>query len=313
MTLENAGYVLQGQISTAAGNEAQTVAILFDYIQDETSSVEADITDNWVESNYSLQDHIAIKPRMYRLRGCVGEVIYEDVYKVVNALEGFKNNHPVLAKTLDTLSNVTGLSGIVSNYTRAAMNVAKQLESSFDRYAKVWKNLTKQNQFVNKRQKAVYAMLAQMLQNRIPVKLTGLMFNLEAFAEGQYDKLYYLQSVSAHQGETEYISDIEVTIKEFRIAVTKTTKVDKNKYGGMAAVQKTSEAANGIAKGNPVSSDDAKKLIPVTQADKARANTDSIKGLPSRNPIKRFYLNIQENNAKYGNQVNKARELGYIK
>lgn len=299
MTLENAGYVLEGQISTTAGNDAQRVAILFDYIQDETSSVEADITDNWVESNYSLQDHIAIKPRMYRLRGCVGEVIYEDVYKVVNALEGFKNNHPVLAKTVDTLSNVTGLSGVVSNYTRAAMNVAKQIESSFDRYAKVWKNLTKRNQFVNKRQKAVYAMLAQMLQNRIPVKLTGLMFNLEAFAEGQYDKMYYLQSVSAHQGDSAYISDIEVTIKEFRIAVTKTTKVDKNKYAGMTAAQKTSEAVNGIAKGDPVPSETATKAIEKVESKAKTTAKEALKGHPmAYNAVKTLYNGFK--NAQLG-------------
>lgn len=293
MTIENAGYVLQGQISTT-DNDAQKVAIFFDYIQDETSTVEADITDNWVESNYSLQDHIAIKPRMYRLRGCVGEVIYEDVYRFVEALEGFKNNHPILAKTVDTLNNVAGLSGIVSNYTRAAINLVKQLESSYDRYVKVWKNLTKRNQYVNKRQKAVYAILQQMLQNRIPVKLTGLMFNLEAFSEGQYDKLYYLQSVSAHQGETEYLSDIEVTIKEFRIATTKTTKVDKNKFAGITATQKTSEANNGTAKGDPVSSENSTKAIDSVQNKAKDVAKEALKNHPmAYNAVKTMYNSIK--------------------
>lgn len=310
MTIENSGYILQGQISTTP-NEAQRVAILFDYIQDETSSVEAEITDNWVESNYSLQDHIAIKPRMYRLRGCVGEVVYEDVYKVVDAVENFKSNHPVFTKTLDTLTNVPFVGGIVSNYTRAAMNIAKQIESSYDRYSKIWKNLRNGNQFLNKRQLSVYAMLTQMLQNRIPVKLTGMMYGPEIFWEGQYDKLYYLQSVSAHQGDSAYISDIEVTIKEFRIAVTKTTKVDKNKFGGIAATQKTAEANNGIARGIPIKEEIKQDLKNLSPADYDK-KYGTIQATPP-NPIKKFFLNIQKNNDNYNNQVAKSKSLGYIK
>lgn len=260
MTIENSGYVLQGQVAKD-NNKSYEVAILFDYIQDETSTVEADITDNWVESNYSIQDHIAIKPRMYRLRGCVGEVVYEDVSKLIEAFQQTKNNHPVLEKTVNLLNGVSGLSGVVSNYTQAAINIAKQIESSYDRYYKMWQNFTKRNTFANKRQIAVYTMLQEMLQTRQPVKLTNLMYAPEQFAENQYEKLYYLQSVSAHQGENAFISDIEVTIKEFRIAVTKTTKVDKNKFAGITATQKTAEANNGLAKGQTVTPSDTNKAV----------------------------------------------------
>ena len=90
----NSGVVLSGPTSMdveTTNNKYsglwKYIAVLFDYIQDETSTVSADITDNWVESNYTLQDHIAIKPRIYRLRGCVGEVLYENVYKFLEKFE----------------------------------------------------------------------------------------------------------------------------------------------------------------------------------------------------------------------------------
>lgn len=292
MSIESSGYnILEGQVSTGNdANNTQQVAILFDYIQDETSSVEADITDNWVESNYSLQDHIAIKPRMYRLRGCVGEVVFENKWAVVDAVENLKNQHPVLAKTLSGVNAISGLSGVTSNYTSLAINAAKQIESSFDRYKNIWQNFTKANQFVNKRQKAVYAILQQILQTRTPVKLTSLMFTLEPFAENQYDKVFYLQSVSAHQADNAYISDIEVTIKEFRIATTKTTKVDKAKYAGIAATQKTAEANSGDAKGNPVTPEKAQAAVDSVGEKYKDVAKEALKGKPMAfNAVKTLY------------------------
>ena len=254
----NSGVVLSGSVSMdveTTNNKYsglwKYIAVLFDYIQDETSTVSADITDNWVESNYTLQDHIAIKPRIYRLRGCVGEVLYENVYKFLEKFEEEKIKHPVFSKTIDTVNTITSLSGTVSNYTRAAINVVKQIESSYDRYKKIYDNFTKANQLQGKRQAILYEMLVYMMQNRLPVHLTNLAFGDEVLKElYTYEKNYFIQSVSAHQGNNAFISDIEVTIKEIRVAVTKTTKVDSSKYSGIAA--NTSEAQNGLAKAQEV-------------------------------------------------------------
>lgn len=291
MTIENSEYKLDGKV-LEVDTGAYNVAILFDYIKEETSTVEADITDNWVESNYSLQDHIAIKPRIYRLRGCVGEVVYENSYSTMDWLDNQRRNHPVLDKTLSGLDGIAGVFPIVSNYTNAAMNIAKQIESSVDRYKKIWKNFTKQNQFNNKRQKWVYSILMQMLQNRIPVKLIDLMYDFNPFSQGYYDRSYYLQSVSAHQGETSYISDIEVTIKEFRIATTKTTKLDKSKFAGMTASQKTSEANNGDAKGSTTNSQNALSIVSNKNKEVAKA---ALQNKPmAYNAVKTFYNGIQK-------------------
>lgn len=294
MTIEQDGYLLTGSVEENQKQESHQIAIWFDYIVDETSSVEADITDNWVESNYSLQDHIAIKPQVYRLRGCVGEVIFENQWKLLNTADFFIQQHPVLQKTLEGVNAISSLSGIVSNYTRAAINVAKQLESSFDRYKKIWQNFRKQNMFVNKRQKAIYAILTTLLQTRKPVKLKGLMFSLDEalynFSDNDYDKLYFIQSVSAHQTDSEYISDIEVVIKEFRIAQTRTTKVDKNKFGGIVADQKTEEANNGPAKGNTI-----QNIAKTMQNIAKRVQSDE----PPKNPIKKFAWQILKKSSEY--------------
>lgn len=302
MTIEQSDFngTLNGKVAlTSNADDSFRIAVMFDYITDETSSVDADITDNWVESNYTIQDHIAIKPRVYRLRGCVGEVIYQDKYSFLEAIENFNSNHPMLQKTTNVVNGITSLSGIASNYTRLAINVAKQIESSFNRYKGIWRNFNKQNQFVNKRQKAVYSWLQTVLQNRQPVKLVGMMFDYDAGIQGaDYDKLYYLQSVSAHQSENAFISDIEVTIKEFRIAKTMTTKIDKKKFGGIVADQKTSEANNGSAK----------STYTTTTAEELKAKSGSTltqgNGIGVKGKIQNFFWNLQQKNRAYAQSIN---------
>lgn len=271
----------------------EKVGILFDFIQDETSTVEAEITDNWVESNYTLQDHIAVKPRIYRIRGCVGEVVYENIYRFIDKFDAFVTAHDVAQNTLNVLKGVSALSGTVSNYTQAALNVTKQIESSYDRYKKIFDNFTKANQVQGRRQAALYEILVYMMQQRLPVKLTKLTFGENVFPDlDTYDKQFFIQSVSAHQGDNSFISDIEVTIKEVRVATTRTTKADSSKYGGFIASQKAQEAQNGLSKSQNVSTD--KPLVSVTAAMK---KAESISNAPKQTfggAIKTFTLKALE-------------------
>lgn len=277
------GTVLVGAVQqTDTGIKEYNIAILFDYIEDETSAVEADITDNWVESNYTLQDHIAIKPRVYRLKGCVGEVLYENISLVEQFFEDFKSNHPVFQKTMGVLDKVSVLSGTVGNATRSVLNIIKQIESSVDRYYQMTNKFLNTQYYRGKRQKIVYEVLQQMLRNRVPVKLKDLAYNdTGQISANDYNRLYFIQSVSAHQGNNAFISDIEVTVKEFRIATTKTTKVDKNKFGGYASTQKTETAQNGSANTQEVEKDPfLDKPVPGTAVTPNQLKTAAMKVIP---------------------------------
>lgn len=255
-------YTLSGQVSVTVELEKLfKCAILFDYISDETSTNEAVITDNFVESNYAVQDHIAIRPRTYRLRGYIGEVVYKAPSKTLNWIEEEAKTNIVLQKTLKAVKPITALSGIVSNYTQSAINVANQIESSINRYVDIWQNFKEKKQFLGKRQKYVYTALKTMLENRLPVELDGLMFDKNVFVgvtkDGQtkenYKRVYFLQSVTAHQGDNAFISDIEVVIKEIRVAQTALTEVDTSKFGGLVIqTQKTEFANNGVAKSEEI-------------------------------------------------------------
>lgn len=246
---------LKGGISTTVVTTTlneKGVAILFDVIDDETLTTEAAITDNYVEGNFAIQDHIAIKPKIYRLRGCVGEIVYRSESDLFNFLNKKLANHPQLQKTLNVTKAIGAVSGVVSNYTQAAMSIARQLESSYNRYKKMLDEWKDPSPIKGKRQQEVVSMLNFVLQNRIPVTLHTLKYDYDSEGLGtNYENEYYLQSVSSHQGQNNFITDIEITIKEVRYATPKITTLDKSKFNfgevPTANIQKATETNQGIA------------------------------------------------------------------
>lgn len=226
--------------------EDKGIVVLFTFIDDETSTLEASITDNYVESNHAVQDHIAIKPKIYRLRGCVGEVTYKGSYEWINAITSKINSNPVLQKTMQAMKPISAISGVVSSATQSAINLVNQLESSYNRYKKMIEDnfiTSRKRKLLNKMQETTVADLNRILELRIPVNLKGLKFETTFTAGDNFKRVYYLQSVSAHQGSNNFISDIEVTVKEFRISTTEIVALDKEKYGALSvsAVQKQPE------------------------------------------------------------------------
>jgi len=264
------------------------IALLFDYIDDETLTTEAAITDNFVESNYAVQDHIAIKPRIYRLRGCVGEVVFKGGSEWIRYLgDEIKNNHPLLQKTLNAMKPIKAISGVVSNYTQAAINVVKQVESSYNRYAKMVKDITDPNPISGKRQQELVSILNYILQNRIEVNLENLKFNYESelFSKPKYEKKYFLQSVSSHQGNNDFISDIEITIKEVRMASTQTSTLDPKKFAAIGSiptvdVMKEKEVFEGKATGNNIPTNKATEVINQVGDKVKNATKQALQGHP---------------------------------
>lgn len=48
---------------------------VFDILEDETVQIESRITDNFIEDNTAIQDHIALAPEIVTVRGLVGELV----------------------------------------------------------------------------------------------------------------------------------------------------------------------------------------------------------------------------------------------
>ncbi len=67
----------------------RNVGLLFHYEGENTATLEADITDHFVESNNSISDQIAIKPDTITVQGFVGELTdyIPDVTSIVNLVQ----------------------------------------------------------------------------------------------------------------------------------------------------------------------------------------------------------------------------------
>lgn len=271
-------------ISTVVNDKG--IAILFDYLDDETLTTEASITDNFVETNFSIQDHIAIKPKVYRLRGCVGEIVYKNGSPLLDKLgDNISKNHPLLQKTINILKPIKSVSGIVSNYTQLAQNVVRQIENSVGRYYKMIDNFRNPNPIKGYRQQEVVSILNYILQNRIQVNLKKLKFDYSSVGLTEpYEKLYFIQSVSSHQGNNDFITDIEVTIKEVRLATTKTSALDKSKFAWTTIADiKSVPQEKGIANGQELEK---------TTIDKVK---DTVKGDFEKSILYKPYQTIKNN------------------
>lgn len=236
-----------------------SLVYLFTYLSDETLSVEADITDNWVETNYSVQDHIALKPRIIRLRGFVGETVYKGSNDFNKYIQNQILKHPLLSQTISKCEPLISFIPTLGSYTQSAINLVGQVESSFNRYKEIYNRIKGPQQFNGSIQKETVDKLINILNSREEVEIGGYAYKDEyQFLLNNENSVYYLQSVTAHQGDSQFISDIELVIKEVRIATTKYTKIDSHKYG--SGIRKTEPVITGSKPKQSIAEQQIQKL-----------------------------------------------------
>lgn len=241
--------ITTGKIEVKKG-ESYTASIFFDYIEEETKTGQANITDNYVEANYAIQDHIALTPKTYRLKGYVGEMTYRSPDDFITSLTESFNKKAKNSDTLKKLSQIysvgNALSPVVSSYTQTAKNVINLVNDSYDRYNKIINNIKgNKNELENKKQNVCNSILFHLMDTRTPLNLEGLRF--ERTIGKDYKSQYFIQSVQSHQGDSRYMSDFEIILKELRTVESQTTKIDEKQLKEANAVQTTNTANNGKA------------------------------------------------------------------
>lgn len=254
---------IQLSVSTGSSSAIGT-NYFFDSIQEHSISLQSNITDNFVENNTSIQDHIAKPPVIITLRGLIGELVYTPPGAIINFfkdnLDNFLNRVNLGSFSVDgfQITNVLSaekLSALpqfyppVDNITQLAKNAAQYIESSVRRYDKIVKNFLTNEDYKMSRLTQVYLDLAELRNaNALMIATTPYTsFNNMA-----------IQSVMLRQGNEKYISDIEITLKQMNFAETQTTKPDETVMAKYNAYARAQEANNGKAQG--VNADSASTL-----------------------------------------------------
>ena len=240
-------------------NEAELITnylnYYFDVVTEHSLSLQNQITDNWVESNTAIQDHIAQSPLIITLRGLSA---FKNLTYTAGEAESDAEKLLAEAKQRNSIQDksakLTALSVLfpeVSNITQLAMNVQDYVNASKKRYKGII------DKFLNNNSPMDVATGAEpdFKENRlweIYRKLSTLRSLNTAFLVatpfGVYENMY-IQSLILRQGENNYVTDIELTMKQINFADVITTKADKNVLAQLANLQRAIEANKGNTQG----------------------------------------------------------------
>lgn len=243
--------------------------LFFHTVTDDTINFQSNITDNWVENNTAIQDHIAISPVTITMRGLIGEQVYiskqaMDEYRSALAQANAINSKDKILASFGNIyelkddGKLTAISAYfpeVSNVTKRAQNMWDSRELSKKKAQRIANILTGQANNNLTVQMNDYSGLDTNLTEsklkQICEDIKDYWINRKSFVAqtpfGTFDNMY-IQSVTLHQGNVNFIGEVDVTLKQLRFAETLTTKADKEvlaKYNAMARANITDNGKAG--------------------------------------------------------------------
>lgn len=208
---KNIGYQPQNPKSNDSGISEQTKqpdAFLFDYEGDQSVTLKSNITDHYVEDNTTLQDQIALAPEMIKVSGFIGELTNtppKDLLALRNT-----------ATRLYTVSAFTPELSIAAlqayNAAKLIYDVAKQTKNAaVQGWASVTGGSTTPTQT---KQQIAFATFYGYWRSRT---LFTIQTPWRIFEDCAIDTL-----TASQNGDTELITDFEITFKQMRFADTQT-------------------------------------------------------------------------------------------
>ena len=205
-----------GELFLVAPEKLQTEVYIFDPRGDEDVVLESEITDNWVEDNSTMQDHIGLKPMTITLTGYVGELKTTPKTKAQAIAETASTITQALTPLMPTL---TTQSQYIFNRAEETYNIYNKANKTVDRIENTLKESPVPDEASNQQQ--AFGRFYEMWKTR---QLSTVYTPFGAFNSMAIEK------VSAKQSEDGvYISEFSVTFKQIRIA--KTIYVQKRNAG----------------------------------------------------------------------------------
>ena len=216
-----------GEMFLVAPDDIKSEVYIFDTRGDEEITLESDITDNYVEDNTSVQDHIGLKPEIITLSGYVGEL----TNKPAEELKDIRVATPIIEGFNPFAPQITTSAQYILNRTEEIFNVYKKMDRTIPRLEQMLKKVPVPPQVTN--QQKVFGRFEELWRLRSTVTVYTPFIVMQNMA---------IQSVHARQEEgSAYISDFTVTFKKIRKVSTIMTYANKEK-------QKSAKAAMSMAK-----------------------------------------------------------------
>lgn len=223
-----------GEMFLVAPENMKTETYLFDTRGEEEISLDSDITDHWVESNYTIQDHIGLKPMQITLSGYVGELKNVPENELEQVTKGIT---PVLDSLSPFAPSLTPQAQYILNRANEVYGVYEKANETVDRIEKVMKQIPVPE--VSKQQQAFGRFYEIWKTRQLCTIYTPF---------GAYNSMAILK-IQARQGEeSSYYSDFSITFKEVRIADRLSVYTDTKKSKGRTAQTLSKKIDKGVKK-----------------------------------------------------------------
>lgn len=185
---------------TGSPNLTGISGFLFNVIDTEQIELNSDITDHYVEKNTAIQDHIALKPERFTLRGFIGELndlfprTSASLVKIAERVSNIAQLVPQFATQAKEFYESLGVA------TSSPMQTVNQAVTLYDLYTKAATSAT--------RQQAAFNYFYSMWLSR---QLCTVETPWNVFTDMAIESVRCVQD-----GETNIISDFSVTFKKIR-------------------------------------------------------------------------------------------------
>lgn len=235
---------------------------VFSTCTSEAGELNAEITDQYVEDNTTIQDHMGIKPLKFTLTGFVAEKVYYRENIVSEDIETFRvldGEKTALNVGLGIFRTATALIPKMSNYVEAAYQFGRAIEDNVKKYSRVLKmgkkGIDSYRKYKNVKKAVTDALfsdksttLSTESANPTPPTREKNIFNYlqtvmenRLFVAVQNDYGYFenclIESVRMEQSNMKYCSNLTVTVKQIRLVESKLTNINKNKFAGRTESQ----------------------------------------------------------------------------
>lgn len=214
---------------------------LFDIVDDDGINRSADITDHFVEAGNAIQDHMVIKPTRVTMRGFIGELVYQGASnEIQRAAEAVRDRLAAIpglpgAQAIQAAQKATALVNKVGYIAGQASAFLQRAKNIVDTVRGVDDSPTKQEK--------AFKDLDALFTELQPVEVET--------PWGIYPAML-IESIDTMQGpESKYISEISITLKEYRETGTETTNFEDNPDANAADIQAAPDQANGRVDGIP--------------------------------------------------------------
>jgi len=220
---------------TGGARTSGVAGFVFDIVGREEANLTSDITDHYIEDNTAIEDHIALRPIVFSLRGFVGELnnvlpaaliqLYSAA-RAIDLVEGFspvfatqpRETYVAIEQAAVALNNSVGDASNQFGVFQNASTTATKQQAAYNYFENLWAT-------------------RQIVSVETPY---GIFENMA------------IDSVRALQpDETLTVSDFAVTLKQIRV-VQSIVSTDLNRALGRVANIVSDVAANGRAIGKQV-------------------------------------------------------------